>query len=267
LLTRSLYRAARFAWRFKNPAAVAWARLFGRGPTLMLWDRRTGARCRARREAHSIFTEVFHNGEYDVPGLTLGPGDVVLDVGAHQGFFACYAALKGARVHAYEPDPDNYALLLENVARNGLGVSVEAHNTAVGAATGRVQLYGLDAMGGGMNSTSDAYARVTGHRVREARDVPCLSVADMLAPFAEGRIALFKLDVEGAELEILRALPAAAAASIDSFALEYHEPMAPLSALAEVILGWGTHQLSLAEDLETGPRRILRAVATRCFTG
>ncbi|SRR6266545_2940317 len=50
------------------------------------------------------------------------PGDVVVDVGAHIGYFTLLlAALVGpkSRVFAFEPDPDNFALLCRNVELNG----------------------------------------------------------------------------------------------------------------------------------------------------
>lgn len=51
------------------------------------------------------------------------PGAVCVDVGANLGYFTVLAAAQagsGGRVHAFEPDPDNFALLAANVALNGL---------------------------------------------------------------------------------------------------------------------------------------------------
>lgn len=45
-----------------------------------------------------------------------GTGDIVLDVGAHAGFFTGIASMLvggHGEVWAFEPEPDNYALLKE----------------------------------------------------------------------------------------------------------------------------------------------------------
>lgn len=51
------------------------------------------------------------------------PGAVCVDVGANLGYFTVLAAAQagpGGRVYAFEPDPDNFALLTANVALNGV---------------------------------------------------------------------------------------------------------------------------------------------------
>jgi FkbM family methyltransferase len=62
------------------------------------------------------------------PGITrlfetfLKPGMVVLDVGAHIGYFSLVAARKvgpEGKVYAFEPAPENYALLVKNIHLNG----------------------------------------------------------------------------------------------------------------------------------------------------
>jgi FkbM family methyltransferase len=62
------------------------------------------------------------------PGVThlfetfLKPGMVVVDVGAHIGYFSLVAARQvgpGGKVYAFEPAPENYALLVKNIHLNG----------------------------------------------------------------------------------------------------------------------------------------------------
>jgi FkbM family methyltransferase len=52
----------------------------------------------------------------------LQPTDVLYDVGANVGMYSIYAAkFRKCKVYAFEPEAQNYALLLENIALNDLG--------------------------------------------------------------------------------------------------------------------------------------------------
>lgn len=71
------------------------------------------------------------------------PGDVVLDIGAHIGYYTVLAARSvgnEGRVIAFEPDPQNYSLLVKNVAKNGYR-NVTAVQKAVSWNSGYAQLY------------------------------------------------------------------------------------------------------------------------------
>jgi FkbM family methyltransferase len=61
--------------------------------------------------------------------LLLNPGDVFVDVGANVGYFTVLAAsLVGdsGHVFAFEPDPENFRLLVKNTEHNNLHARVEA---------------------------------------------------------------------------------------------------------------------------------------------
>ena len=64
---------------------------------------------------------------------SLAPAALFVDVGANLGFFSVYAAVRGARVVAFEPLLANAALLNASLCLNGL----EGHVTlrAVAAAS------------------------------------------------------------------------------------------------------------------------------------
>jgi hypothetical protein len=64
-------------------------------------------------------------------------------------------------------------------------------------------------------------------------------------------------------LEILRALDRETLDRIDSFAIEYHTDVYPLSTLVELVLGWGDFHLSkvVTPDVENAN---LHAVHRRC---
>lgn len=123
------------------------------------------------------------------------------DVGANLGYYSCLAAHfmgAGGQAHAFEMDRDNFRLLEGNVALNPSDVRVELTNAAV----------------------SDAPGTVTYRRPPDFNH-PALSLynpwpmegeVDVVVPaltldaYFEGRSLpdLMKVDVEGAELHVLR---------------------------------------------------------------
>ena len=59
-------------------------------------------------------------------------GDVVFDVGANVGMYTMWAALtRGARVYAFEPESQNYAVLCKNIFFNDAQERVSAYCLAV----------------------------------------------------------------------------------------------------------------------------------------
>ncbi len=75
----------------------------------------------------------------------LPAGTVLRDVGANIGIYACYAALRpGVRVVAIEPDPVNFAALVANIERNGVGERIVPLCLAWAARTSIAPLFARD---------------------------------------------------------------------------------------------------------------------------
>ena len=125
----------------------------------------------------------------------LRPGMTAVDVGAHIGFFASKAARivgTAGRVLALEPSPENLPFLRRNVARNGLG-NVAIHNVAASSETGR-RTFNIT----GSSDSGGFYQHPLTHTV-ETFVVDTVRLDDLL----EGPVDAVKIDVEGAELEVI----------------------------------------------------------------
>jgi FkbM family methyltransferase len=138
----------------------------------------------------------------------LRPGDVVLDCGANVGDVAEPLAATGARVIAFEPDPWAFERLS---ARLGAWPNVTLHQAAVGVADGHATLRRADNFGANPASASVKSTLLAGgRRIDDAGgiEVAVTGLPDLIAALARahGTVALLKLDVEGAELDILAAL-------------------------------------------------------------
>jgi FkbM family methyltransferase len=129
----------------------------------------------------------------------LEPGEVAIDGGANIGLFTLLAAARvgsGGRVIACEPSPATMALLRANVERNGFGW-VRLREVALDDAPGRLAMHVFDP-GSGFSSFAPADAA-------RARQVEVqVATLDEIAGEDIGRVAVVKLDVEGAELRALR---------------------------------------------------------------
>lgn len=132
-------------------------------------------------------------------------GDVCLDCGANVGAITVRLAMTGAQVHAFEPDPDAFAQLATRCAEFP---NVTLHNAAVGVGTGTVRLYrsaqaGANALSKTQrSSTVRSKANVFEHN---AVDVEKRDFAQYLHSL-NTPVSFVKMDIEGAEVEILEAL-------------------------------------------------------------
>jgi FkbM family methyltransferase len=120
-------------------------------------------------------------------------GDVVLDIGANIGYytliFGKFVGEEG-KVFAFEPEPNNFALLKKNVEINGYK-NVILVQKAVSNKTGKIRLYlNKDNMG-----AHTIYDSGDGHRCIE---IEAIQLDDHFKDY-DGKIDFIKMDIEGAE--------------------------------------------------------------------
>ena len=130
-------------------------------------------------------------------------GDTVVDVGAHIGFFTMQlAALVGpqGRVYAFEPLGANADLVERSIHENAFGGRVVFARAAVGAASGVARLtYPRETLNsGGAYLLRDDDAPLPGNL---AADTPVVALDDA---GIDRRVRFIKMDVEGAEPQVLR---------------------------------------------------------------
>ena len=144
------------------------------------------------------------------------PGATVVDVGANIGVIAAYAAMRvgrSARVVAIEPAEDNLVVLRENVRANGLD-----------------QVCVIPMAAGRRRETRDFYLRGDVSAVNSLYPESCYASVSAVArvdvaPLDElisGDVALVKIDVEGAELEVLAGMSRLLAQPSLALAIEWH---------------------------------------------
>lgn len=191
--------------------------------------------------------------ETDYAALSIGPDDVVLDVGANIGTFAKRAALAGARVISYEPDPDNFELLQLNTT----GLDVVARRAAV--------------VGTGAQSEATFYRAnhpdwpmMHSTQARRGRtDTITVAAACFATVVAALQPTVVKIDIEGGEYELLDDL-VPWPSSVRELAVEFHYGRKRWRELAGWVLAqWHAQGAVFLREPVLGKRWSEVAVMTR----
>lgn len=140
-------------------------------------------------------------------GAILRPGDVFIDIGAHVGYFSMLAAAlvgDAGEVWSFEPEPRNFAHLLEHIEVNA-ALNVRPMHMAVGAAPAIAEFFvNVDNDGG--HALWEVGRHPFNERSRQApqsRKVYVSTLDQLFAGRDASRIKAIKIDAEGAEFAIL----------------------------------------------------------------
>ena len=136
---------------------------------------------------------------FDVLRRLLTPDSVFVDVGAWIGPLSLYGAHLARQCHAVEPDPLARAALTANVALNpDLSDRIWVYPVAVAEFEGAARLGNLTSQSGGDSMSSLLY-----------RDAPtswavdCVTLEGLIDSLGIANPGLVKIDIEGAEVEVL----------------------------------------------------------------
>lgn len=148
-------------------------------------------------------------GDHTVICDFIDKAPVIFDCGANYGEFAkSVAELFSAKIYGFEPDPRLFDKL-PTIKQTSF------FNLAITASAGSLKL----ALG--ENQCSSAFYREDENQ--EVVDVLATTIDDMLARLNLPKINLLKLDIEGAELELLGELGDNALSRIDQITVEFHD--------------------------------------------
>jgi len=164
-----------------------------------------------------LFREIFIKGEYQFKSEN--PNPVILDCGSNIGMSVLFfhKLFPSSRITAFEPDPQTFGILESNLRQNSLR-NVEALNFAVSGKEGEIDFF-QDAEISGSPMMSMQKGRTPNAVVVKAKAV-------RLSSFITKEIDFAKIDVEGAETDIIRELAESGKLrSIRQMCIEYHHHM------------------------------------------
>ena len=180
-----------------------------RGPLSVRASTRFGANFQCRLpDMIQTYLYLFDVWEPDITAFIasrLRPGDTFVDVGANIGYHTLLAANQLAgegRVVAIESSPKIYRLLLESLADNGSPVVVRTVNRAASDVVGELPLYEGPEKNIGLSTTIESRGLPSEGTISAA------PLADLLEPEEIATASLVKIDVEGAEVAVLRGMKA-----------------------------------------------------------
>jgi FkbM family methyltransferase len=141
---------------------------------------------------------------------------VILDCGANIGLAALYfkRLYPKARISCFEPDPTTAAILQKNIQQNNLS-DVTTHNLMLSNENGERSFYVATNVPGSlrMSNSPDRLSEHSEIRVKTGK----------LSDYVDGPIDLLKMDIEGAESEVITDLISSGKISqIKQMVIEYH---------------------------------------------
>ena len=147
-------------------------------------------------DAHSLrylYREIFVNEEYLFPSDTESP--VIFDCGANIGMATLFFKwlFPRSRITAFEPDPTTFQVLCRNVEENRLS-HVAVHNVALWKEDGAVPFFVPEDRPGSLAMSTNR-SRSRGKQI--------IVPSRKLSGYVNGPIDLLKVDIEGAEHQLL----------------------------------------------------------------
>lgn len=175
------------------------------------------------RSELSPYKEIFGDAIYELdPRFAAKRGDVVIDVGAHIGFYTLRQGLHmgAGKIYAFEPNPDTFSRLKRNIAANDLGEIVVAENVAVAAREGTVILRISEGSSEGNTIMKAGTVAEYGREI----EIRSRTLDAIVRDRALKNITILKIDAEGAEVEILKGGMRHALALAEKIEIETHSP-------------------------------------------
>ena len=159
-----------------------------------------------------FYTEIYHWDAsptkccYEMFDNIIRPGDIVVDLGANIGFFTRKAAKTAGKVIAVEASPEHFSCLVENT--HDMKNVEYANSIAIGEVAQAEHRH--------MNTVySKRCAKST------------ITLAQIMERFELDRIDFLKVDIEGAEYEMLLNTPKEVLDKIDRISIEMHGDFFP----------------------------------------
>ncbi len=205
-----------FMWFNKIIFPFFYLRHQGKQTIIVNGDDNTQLTVRVNTSDILVIWEIWKAKIYDDARFPIHAEDVVVDIGGHIGGFAIRAAKLAThgQVFVYEASSKNYTLLEKNRQLNNAD-NLHIHNKAVSHQTGEMKFY--------IPSENGALGSLMQETDSPVETVQATTLTDIVQDNNLKQIDYLKVDVEGAEYDILLNCPAETLAKVLRIVMEYHE--------------------------------------------
>ena len=179
---------------------------------------------RISRGDYYVVNETWVHNTHSIARKCIKDNAIVLDIGAHIGVVSIFTATlaKNVRVYGFEPLKENIELFQENIALNNLQNRVIPVPLAVCGVKGQRKLY-LSKNAKGANTFFPERLKTFSHfGAGGFKEVECVTLEDIFKRYHIEKCDFLKMDVEGAEYEILYATPPEYMQKIKCMSIETH---------------------------------------------
>ncbi len=178
----------------------------------------------------SVCAEIFQLREYRAAENIIKTANFpIIDAGAQAGFFSlyCRALNDKIKIYAIEPESQNALQLSKHLKQNHVQ-NVKIFQQALAEKTGKRDFY--------VSVDTHNHSLIQPEQFKEKISVPASSLSDFLKDHKLNIVSLLKMDIEGAEYEVLENLATDDWRKLDNILLEYHDlPEKNHQQLAELI--------------------------------
>lgn len=201
--------------------------------------------CVNRPNTIDLYEEIFVHDTYGRTGVDIKNGDVIFDIGANIGLFSLWVDSKAdCSLHCYEPSPETFSKLIQNVPWAKTNQMAVTHFVGDGIfthyanlpelSTLKVDLYSEDESKDWSNYLANRFPWVPGFLRwvikkwlfwSQTFPVKCTTLAKEMESFE--KIDLVKIDVEKSELDVLKGIGDANWGKIKQMIVECYGPMVP----------------------------------------
>ena len=167
-----------------------------------------------------IIREIFGENVYQVNEESFNDTGVVIDIGANIGAFSIQAVLLGAgRVYAFEPEEDNYRILVDNINLNGFQDKITPIKMGIFNDNAKHEFL----TGQGASHIINV-KNVPGRMLEKAgnAEIDTITFKDMWGMLEAEKCDVLKMDIEGSEYHIFKDQPVELLERIRYLTMEFH---------------------------------------------
>jgi len=172
---------------------------------------------RGKTTDRNVINEIWIHNSYTPERFKINQNDLVIDVGAHIGVFSIFASKKAnnGKIYAFEPSPENYSLLKENIELN------KSHNITLipKALSDKTGIKDFFISEDDNKGNSSFYSKP---KSSEKISVNTTSFSDFIKKHKIKEIDFMKIDCEGGEYDIFFNSPKSIIKKIKKISMEYH---------------------------------------------